>query len=259
LLIVISLVVSYIAVQKNKSVKIPVISSQSLSQSATNQINGNETDVGGTDQTLNIQSNAVFSGNTLFKNDIDVAGSIKVSGALSLPGINVSGTSTLGQVNANSITASGNETVKGQLVVNQGLTVNGSSTFNGPVNASSITASTITINGDTTFSHHIYTNGSIPRVSTSGSLGSGGTASVNGSDTSGIVNMNSGSGAGSGCLATLTFAQAYSTAPFVEITPVTAAGGNSGYYVTRTTTGFSICADSPPSNSSLSFDYFVTG
>ncbi len=260
LLLVVASIIAYISIQKNQNAKIPNISSQSLDQGALKQLSGNDTQVGGTNQTLNIQSSTVFSNNVLAKGNLQVAGTLKIAGALVLPGITVTGISSLGQINADTLTLTGSETVKGQLTANQGLTVNGISSFGGAINAPSISVSTLAVNGDITFSHHIYANGSIPRVASVSAIGSGGTVSLSGSDNAGNVNINTGSGASAGCLANITFSQNYTVTPYIQITPVgQAAGNNIGYYITRSTSGFSICANAPPSNAAMSFDYTVIG
>lgn len=259
-LILVAAIVGYIAVQKNQTSKTPNVNSQTLNQSAIKQISGNDTEVGGTNQTLEIQSSAVFDNDVLVKNNLQVAGTLQVSGGTDLPNLTVTGTSALGQINAGSMTLTGSGTIKGQLTVNQGLSVNGITSFSGAVNAPEISVSTLAINGDITISHHIYVTGSIPKISQNNAIGGGGTSSVNGSDTSGNININTGNGASAGCLVDITFAQSFSTTPYIEITPVgEAAGNNIGYYITRSTSGFSICANQPPSNAAMSFDYYVVG
>lgn len=259
-IILVSLIVAYIAVQKNKAAKPVSIATQTLDQNALKQVNSNDTEVGGTNQTLDVQSDTVFGGNVLVKNNLQVAGSLKVAGSLSLPGITVSGTTDLGQVNASTLTLTGAETVKGQLTVDQGMTVNGVASFSGILNAAAITVSSLEVNGDMTFEHHIYTTGSIPKDTATSALGAGGTSSVNGTDTSGEVNVNTGVSPSAGCLVDITFAQSYATVPYISLTPVgQAAGDNIGYYITKSYTGFSVCANHPPADSPMSFDYTIVG
>jgi cytoskeletal protein CcmA (bactofilin family) len=258
--ILIAIIVAYIAVQKNKSAKPVSVATQTLDESALKQVNSNDTEVGGTNQTLDVQSDTVFGGNVLVKNDLQVAGSLKVAGSLSLPGITVSGTTDLGQVNANTLTLTGAETVKGQLTVDQGVTVNGVASFSGILNAAAITVTSLEVNGDMTFEHHIYTTGSIPKDVGTSALGAGGTTALNGTDTAGNVSVNTGVDASAGCMASITFAQSYASTPYISLTPVgQSAGDDTGYYVTTSYTGFSICMNHPPSNSPMSFDYQVIG
>lgn len=260
LIILIAIIVSYIALQKNKSAKPVSVATQTLDQNALKEINSNDTQVGGTNQTLDVQSNTVFGGDVLVKQSLQVAGSLKVAGSLSLPGITVSGTTDLGQVNATTLTLTGAETVKGQLTVDQGITVNGVASFSGILNAAAITVTSLEVNGDTTYSHHIYTTGSIPKDSATSAIGAAGTSSVNGTDTAGNVTVNTGIGPSAGCLVQITFAQNYAATPFIDITPVGQAAGNDvGYYITKSYTGFSICMNHPPANTPMSFDYHVIG
>jgi len=258
-IILIAIIVSYIAVQKNKAAKPVAIATQTLDQNALKEINSNDTQVGGNNQTLDVQSNTVFGGDVLVKQSLQVAGSLKVAGSLTLPGITVSGTTDLGQVNASTLTLTGAETVKGQLTVDQGLTVNGVASFSGALNASAITVTSLQINGDTTFQHHIYSTGSIPKDSSTSAIGAAGTSSVNGTDTAGNVNVNTGVSPSAGCLVQITFAQSYATTPYIALTPVGQAAGSSGYYITKSYTGFSICENNPPANTPMSFDYQVIG
>lgn len=260
-LMIISLIVAYAAVQKNKTAKTVGIASQTLNQSALSQINNNDTQVGGTNQTLDVQSDTVFGGNVLVKDSLQVAGSLKVAGTLSLPGITVSGTTDLGQVNASTLTLTGAETVKGQLTVDQGMTVNGVASFSGPLNAAAITVTSLEVNGDFTFEHHVYSTGSIPKSSSTSALGAGGTSTINGTDTAGEVNINTGIDPDAGCLVDVTYAQSYAIVPFIVITPVGQNSGdpNLGVYVTKSYTGFSVCATAPQPDTPMSFDYFIIG
>ena len=259
-IIVVSMVVAYIAVQKNKSAKPVSISTQTLDQNALRQVNNNDVQVGGTNQTLDIQSSTIFSGNVLVKSGLQVAGSLKVAGTLSLPGITVSGTTDLGQVNATTLTLTGAETVKGQLTVDQGITVNGIAQFSGALNASAINVTSLEVNGDMTYSHQIYTTGSIPKSTQTSAIGAGGTSAMNGTDTAGSVSINTGTNPSAGCLVDITFTRAYATTPYITITPVgSGSGGNIGYYITKSLTGFNICANNPPQNTPMRFDYQVIG
>jgi cytoskeletal protein CcmA (bactofilin family) len=117
------------------------------------------------------------------RNNLDIAGSIKVGGSLSLPAITVGGSSTFGQIHVNDqLTVAGNTTLQGTLTVQKGLTVSGSSSF-GSLSASTINTSSLQINGDFIVNRHIGVSGGTPGRSGGTALGGGGTASVSGSDT----------------------------------------------------------------------------
>lgn len=254
LITIVALIAAGVALNRNNT-KTPTTSSQALSQSALSQLNSNDTQVGGSQQTLNIESNTVFASGVLVKGSLEVAGTLKIAGALSLPGITVSGTTDLDQVNASSLTLSGNETVNGSLTVKQNLTVSGAGLFSGNLSAPQLTVSTLQVNGEIQVSHHITTTGSLPRAS-GGSLGSGGTSSVSGTDTAGTININIGGTISGGCLTTITYAQAYGTTPHVVVTPVGSAAANIGYYINSSAGSFSLCAANSASGS-FSFNYIV--
>ncbi|HEX7368440.1 MAG TPA: hypothetical protein VF261_02180 [Candidatus Saccharimonadales bacterium] len=235
------------------------IASQTLSQSALKQLANSDVTVGGAQQTLNVQSNAVFAGQVLIRSNLAVAGKLQIGSSLSLAGIQVSGTSQFDQVQiSKNLSVAGDAAIQGQLTVQKSLNVNGGGTFNGAVSATALTADSLQLNGDLILTHHISAGGVTPGRSNGGALGSGGTASVSGSDTSGSIAINTGSGAYAGCLVSLTFATPFHTTPHVIVTPVGSAAGNLGYYVNRSSTSFSVCTDNkPPDSATFGFDYMV--
>jgi hypothetical protein len=108
--------------------------------------------------------------------------------------------------------------------------------------------------------NHISFPGSSPsRTIDSGVLGNGGSTSLNGSDTAGTVNINTGNNTSPGCFVQIKFNQPFTNQPHVIISPVGAVSAQTQYYTTRTTTSFSICtANAAPANQTLTYDYFVT-
>ena len=231
---------------------------QNLTEETLKQLANSETTIGSASQILNIESNAIFNGSALVKKDLEVAGSIKVNGALTLPGITVSGTSNFNQIQASTLNLSGAATVSGTLTAKNGLSVNGNGNFTGSVTATQISTSSLQINGNLILTHHVVGGGAIPSLSKGIALGGGGTASVSGSDTSGSITISTGSGPGAGCFATVTFASAYSSTPHVVVTPVGAAAGSLSYYVNRSTSSFSVCtASAPPGSQTFGFDYII--
>jgi cytoskeletal protein CcmA (bactofilin family) len=259
LVVVIAAVTIYV-VTSNKQ-KNNTANSQELSQSTIDQLNNNDVNVGGSQQTLDIESNSIFSGNVIMKGNLQVAGNVSLGGSLSLVGLNVSGTSDLDQVNASSLADSGAASIGGQLTVKQAITDNGGATFGGDVSAPEITASSILLNGDLQISHHITTNGTIPTAHTGGALGGGGTTSVSGTDTAGTVTVNIGSNPSDGCFTTIDFATSFANSPHVVISPVQTGSNtppNVSFYVTRSTSSFSICgAISQFAGTSFGIDYIV--
>lgn len=232
--------------------------SQNLDASSLKDLASTNQTVGTAKQTLTVQSNAIFNGTVLVRNDLEVAGTIKVSGSIALPGITVSGVSNFNQVQAATINTSGGTTVNGVLTAKNGLSVTGASNFNGTVSATQITTSTLQLNGNLAVTHHITAGGSIPGISGGVALGSGGTNSLNGSDTSGSITLNTGSGTSAGCFVTVNFAQKFNNTPHVVITPVGAAAANLNYYVNRSTSNFSICTTNPAAvGQTFGFDYMI--
>jgi len=235
------------------------VKTQSLSSDTLKQLANSDVTVGQPKQVLNVQSNAVFAGKVLIRDSLEVAGTIQIGGILNVPGINVSGNGVLDQVQINkTLTVGGDTGVQGQLAVQKSLAVTGTGTFGGPITAPQISVNTFLLNGDLNLTHHITAGGATPGRSNGSALGSSGSASISGSDTAGSININTGSGASAGCFISVTFAQKFNATPHVLVTPIGAAAGAIGYYVNRSTTGFSVCAaDTPPSGASFGFDYFI--
>lgn len=261
LVLVISAAVILVLAYSSNTTKDPTVSSQSLPSSTLKQLASSDATVGDPKQVLNVQSNAIFAGKVLIRDSLDVAGEIHVSGSLTLPGITVSGDSTFDQVSINkTLNIGGDASVLGQLVVKKNLSVSGTGTFGGVVTAPQIATNQLQILGDLTMTSHLIAGGSSPGQSGGAALGSGGTASISGSDTSGTVNINVGNGPATACFITINFTKRYNNTPHVVISPVNSNAASLSYYVNRTSSGFSICtASQPASNSDYSFDYIVLG
>lgn len=235
------------------------IASQNLTQEALDTLASTDASVGDPKQLLNVQSNAVFSGQILVRGAVEVAGNLRVAGTTLVNTINSTGAASFetAQVNQN-LSVGGDSALQGSLAVQDSLQVNGGGTFGGPVTAAQITTNAFELNGDLRLTSHIVAGGPSPSRTNGTALGSGGTSSVGGSDTGGTLAVNTGSGPSAGCFATVTFAKRYNTTPRVLVTPVGDAAGGIDYYINRTTTTFSICtATPPPAGASFAFDYFV--
>lgn len=246
-----------IGIQRNKKVDKPTTTiSQTLSPDELKKLSESEQKIGDPKSTLSIESNAIFSGKVLVRDSLDVAGTIKVGGALSLPGISVSGASTFDQITANNLSITGNTAVQGQLNVQKGITSTGGATFGGPISAPQLTVQSLQLSGDLQLTRHIDAGGGTPGKSDGSALGAGGSAAVSGTDTAGTVNINTGGGAGAGCFVTVSFTQRFNGTPHIAISPVGAAAGSLNYYITRSNSNFSICtASAPPAGQSFAFDY----
>jgi cytoskeletal protein CcmA (bactofilin family) len=236
----------------------PTVKTQSLTSKEIATLKGNTTFVGDPQQTLSVQSSSVFEGAVLLKNNLEVAGSLKVSSPLSLSGLTVSGSTTLGQTAVNALSVSGNATLQSDVNISKNLIVAGASSFGGPVTAGQISVTNLLLGGDLAIPRHITTRAGIPAKQCGPAIGDG-SCSVNGSDTAGTVNLNTGNSAGTGILATVTFSAAYAGNPHVVITPIGVNGADLHYYITnRTSTGFSIATTTaPPNNANFAFDYII--
>jgi cytoskeletal protein CcmA (bactofilin family) len=237
-----------------------IITTQELTQDELKQLANTDVTVGDPKQILTVQANAVFAGSTLIRGDMEVAGTLKLGGDLSLTNLNVTGATQLEDATANNLTVGSNLNVQGTLQLNGGISVAGQSNFNGGIVASSIITGALQLNGDLNLTHHITAGGTIPGVAKGSAVGGGGTVSLSGSDTSGAVAINTGSLPPAGCFATVTFSEAYNTTPHVVVTPVGAAAAGLNYYITRSTTNFVICStNAAPAGQSFGFDYVVMG
>lgn len=251
-------IVNYLNSQKDPVQ--PTIASQELTEEALKQLANNDASVGSSAQTLTIQGNAIIDGQTLMRGNLNVAGNFQTGGSIQGPSLTISGSSNLGETQINSLQVASNTAIQGNTTLRD-LNVAGTSSFNGAMTASQITVTNLILSGNATLQvpNHISFTGPSPNPTiNAGPLGSGGTASVSGSDTSGTVNINTGNNPQAGCLVRINFNQRFSNQPRVLISPIGNAAGRTAYYVDRDQTGFSICASSPaPGNQSFAFDYFV--
>lgn len=235
------------------------ISQQQISTDTLQKLANNGIQVGDPKQVLNIQSNSVFAGTVLVKGELQVAGGLKIgTSGLSIADVNINGSANINQLQAQTVTVSGNTAIQGQLSVQRDLSVSGTGTFSGGVSTPQLTTAKLQLSGDLVLTRHIVAGGPLPSRANGNALGSGGTTSVSGSDTAGTVTVSTGGGAGTGCFVTITFAQAFTSAPRVVITPIGSEAAALDYYITRSATNFSICTTStPPSSASFSFDYIA--
>ena len=245
-----------------KAPKEATTASQSLTTDALKQLSNTDVSVGDSSQTFTIQGNAIITGQTLMRGDLNVAGNFQTGGSIKAPSITISGDANLGTAQVNSLQVAQDVAIQGKTTMRD-LSVAGAATFKGAITASQITASRLVLSGNAVLEvpNHLAFTGSTPsRTINSGALGSGGSVSISGSDTSGTVNINTGNGPATGCFTHITFRQVFTHQPRVIISPINAGAGLTNYYVTRDTAGFSICAAKPaPAHSSFGFDYFVTG
>jgi hypothetical protein len=257
LLVLVGAAVVYISFKSNK----PTTTTNKVSSLTDQQISsikGNTTLVGDSKQTLDVQSNSIFEGQILARADLNVAGTLKVGGPLSLPGLIVGGQSTLVQVGiSGGLNVAGDTTLQGALTVQKSLTVAGSASF-GSLNVSTLSVTTLQLKGDISLNQHIVTSGGTPGRSTGTALGSGGTASVSGSDTAGTIAINTGGSPPAGCFITVDFAKSFGSTPHVVISASNSSAASLQYYTNRTSANFSVCtANVPAASTTYSFDYIV--
>lgn len=237
------------------------ISTTALSQDTLDQLAKSDASIGSSGQVLSVQGSAVFAGKVLARSDLEIAGSLQLGGSLNLPNINVTDTANLGQATVSkNLAVTGNVAVQGQQTIAQSLQVGGAGTFSGAVSAPQISTNSFLLNGDLSLTRHITASGGTPGRTPGTAVGSGGTASVSGSDTAGSVTVNTGSSPNAGCFITVNFTTKFASTPHVIVTPIGSAAGEVQYYVNRSSTSFSICSsNTPPDNAGFGFDYFVIG
>lgn len=237
------------------------IATQALSTEALKQLANTDATVGGTSQTLTIQGNAIIAGQTLMRGNLNVAGNFQSGGPIQAPSITIAGATNLGETQTNNLQVATNAAVQGSTTLRD-VNVSGASSFSGPMTASQITVTKLILSGNAVLQipNHVSFTGPAPsRTINAVVLGNGGSASVSGSDTAGVVNVNTGNNPTAGCFARINFQQAFTNQPRVIISPVGAAAGQAEYYVDRSNSGFSICTAIPaPANQVFAFDYFVT-
>ncbi|HSX15737.1 MAG TPA: hypothetical protein VLF40_03015 [Candidatus Saccharimonadales bacterium] len=253
-------IVSYL--NSKKAPKVPNLTSKNLTQEDLKNLANSDATVGDTGQTLTVQGNAVFSGQVLVRSNLNVAGTIQLGGTFEVPDLIVSNTANLGTTQIASLQVQQGSTLQGLVTLQAGLNVAGAADFNGPVTVGQLTATHITMSGNGVLevpNHISFTGASPGRQINPSVLGVGGSASINGSDTTGTININSGSGPIAGCFLSVTFNKPFTSTPHVIVSPVNSTAGNLNYYVTRDVNGFSLCTtNAAAGNQTFAFDYFIT-
>lgn len=233
-------------------------SNNTLTEDALKQLNNSDVKIGDPKAVLGIESNTIFAGKVLIRDTLDVAGSLKLGGSLTVPGLTVAGVSNFDQIQTNGLSVSGNFAAQGAATFQKSLSVAGGGSFGGPVTAPQITVDTLQLNRDLQITHHIDAGGGTPGKSDGTALGSGGTSSVSGTDTAGTVAINTGGGPPVGCFITVNFAQRFNSTPHVSLTPASPAAATLSYYVSRNTASFTVCtASAPVAGQNYTFDYIV--
>jgi len=153
------------------------------------------------------------------------------------------------------------QTATTTLNLSDGLTVGGDASFHGNVffyKLVTFTEKTL-FNNDVTFAAHIATDGAAPAYSLEAGAGDTiATASLDGNDSSGSINLTAGNNTTSGKIISVTFNKPFAKAPRVILSAGNDQTANAKYYVQSTATGFTIYVIDPlASGANLQFSYFV--
>ena len=252
-------IIAIALIQSQSSSKNNKLKPQTLDQSTLQQLANNDATVGSSQYILNVVSNAIFAGQVLVRQGLEVAGNLKVGGTAALNNVSVAGTGQFGQATiTNNLSVGGNGAIQGSVTIAKSLQVTNGGSFGGALTAPQITTSNLQLNGNLVLQHHISSSGSIPNRTGGTGLGNGGSVSINGTDTAGSITVNTGSSTAVGCFITVTFSTPFDTIPHIQVTPVGTGAAGVGFYINRSTTNFSICGTIPaPQGSTFGFDYFV--
>lgn len=253
------LLVYYFNGQKPET--IPTVGSQPLTTEALKALANNDVKVGDNTQTLTIQGNAIIDGQTLMRGNLNVAGNLQTGGSITAPQLTISGTSNLGTAQINNLQVAQNTSFQG--ITNlRDISVGGTATFGGLVTVGEINISRLVMSGASALviPNHILFSGPNPSRTYLDTLGQGGTGSIDGSDTSGTIKLNSGNSPSAGCAMRIRFNVSFNDTPRVLISPVGSAAAGNQYYVDRDAEGFDLCFKvAPPSNQVFAYDYFIAG
>jgi hypothetical protein len=246
----------------NNSQKVENLTPQELNQ--LSQIGSN---LGGSNQTLNIGANTLFRGNASVTGPINIGGQLNANCPVTLDQLNISGNTAATGLNvgnnlavAGSTTMDGALTVKSLATLNNGLTVSGQTSV-GNLGATSISVKNLSISGPLLVSH-LISQGPTPGV-VPNNVGAGGTVNISGNDTAGRVNINIGNSTiGTGtALASIQFKSPYSSQVHVMMTPENVSTAQAEIFIAPSTNGFTVFVGSAAGLSAhedLTFDYVVT-
>jgi len=220
-------------------------------------------------EVLTVSSSSLFKNRVGIASDLKVVGSAEVSGTTSLADLNVEKTSTLGITNVRGqLTVNGPLTVQSATLFNAGATfkgavsATGNGSFGGSLSAASISVQDLSVNGSLNVNGHINIGGLTPSASADTAAGSGATAAVQGNDAAGTVTVTTGTVPGNsnlgGEFVKVTFRSAYPSTPTIIVSPDSRNSARLQPFVLKNANWFIISTsfDAIP-HSSYSFDYWV--
>jgi hypothetical protein len=196
-------------------------------------------------EVLTISASSLFKNRVALSSDLKVAGGVQVSGTTALGDLTVDKVSTLGITNVRGqLTAAGPSNLQGPATFGNGISVignvtaSGNGTFGGSLAAGVINTNTLSVSGPINLSNHINTGGLSPAISS---------GTIDGNDTSGVLSFT-------GTSTTVTFRTAYTKIPHIMLTPNSACPGTGQYFV-RETGGTGFIINNPAA--CTSFNYWV--
>jgi hypothetical protein len=220
-------------------------------------------------EVLTVSSSSLFKNRVAMASDLKVVGGVEVSGTTSLGDLTVDKTSTLGVTNVRGqLTVNGPLTVQSPALFNAGgsfkgnLAVAGNGTFGGSISAGTLDVATASVNGVLNVNGHLNIGGQQPTAAPSTAAGSGAAANVSGNDAAGTVNVTAGTvtpnGGLGGELVKVTFRNTYPSVPTVVISPNNRNSALIQPYVIKSANWFIIATSKDAaSTSSYSFDYWI--
>lgn len=248
-----------------------------ISSDTLDQLGVSRNPIGNLGTELTVGPDAQFNGKVVITGDTTIGGALKLNSTFTAAGGSFTdlqgGETSLTSLNVNQDTSTSNLNVRDELVVegtarfqgavtasqlvtiNNNLNVTGSLAVGGALSVRDLRVGSLTADGTLTIGGHILTRGSAPAVSSGGAVGANGTVSISGTDAAGTVAVNVGTGGGNGTLATVTFANNYTSTPHVVVTAIGRSAGS--VYVNRSAAGFSISVGNSLSTGGYAFDYII--
>ncbi len=263
-------VYSYLTRNRAPAAKAPAVTTLDKAELSKLQTFFQGNSAGKTSEILTISSSSLFKERVAIASDLKVVGGVQVSGTTALGDLTVDKVSTLGVTNVRgALTVSGPVNLQSPTILGAGATVNGNITvsgngsFGGSLSAGIINTRDISVSGNLNLAGHILITGKNSAAVPGSEAGSGATATVDGNDSAGTVTINTGTIPAhvvniGGLLGKVTFSAPFGHVPHVVITPIGQSAASLNYYVQKTTNDFTIGSTNyAQSNTSYSFDYWV--